>query len=43
VEVRLEEWAGFSACDLRARLGELTAQEVRTIRAVFKHIAGEAT
>lgn len=37
---RVEEWAGLSDAELRLRCGELTAQEVRTVRAVLTAILG---
>jgi hypothetical protein len=37
---RLEEWRHASADELRLRCGELTAQEIRTIRAVINAIVG---
>ncbi len=37
---RLNSWLNASDAELRLRLGELTAQEIRTLRAVLKAIAG---
>jgi len=37
---RLREWHGLSADALRLRCGELTAQEIRSIRAVLNAIVG---
>ena len=35
---RVEAWGEMSDSDLRLRCGELTAQEIRTVRAVLKQI-----
>lgn len=37
---RLKGWIGASSDELRLRCGELTADEVRLVRAVLKAIAG---
>ncbi len=37
---RLREWHGFSSGQLRLRCGELTANEIRTVRAVLSAITG---
>lgn len=37
---RLKSWLNANDAELRLRLGELTAQEIRTLRAVLKAIAG---
>jgi hypothetical protein len=37
-ESRLKEWAELTDAGLRLRLGELTAQEIRTVRAVLAAI-----
>jgi hypothetical protein len=37
---RLLEWHGYSDADLHLRCGELTAQEIRSIRAVLNAIVG---
>lgn len=37
---RLTEWANLSDSALRLRCGELTAQEIRTVRAVLRAIIG---
>lgn len=36
----LNSWLNASDAELRLMLGELTAQEIRTLRAVLKAIAG---
>lgn len=38
---RLNEWHALTNAGLSLRLGELTAQEVRTVRAVLNAIKGE--
>jgi hypothetical protein len=38
---RAVEWNGLTDAGLRLRLGELTAQEIRTLRAVLNAIVGE--
>lgn len=38
---RLREWHGLTDDGLRLRLGELTAQEIRTVRAVLNAILAE--
>jgi hypothetical protein len=38
---RALEWAALSNAGLRLRLGELTAEEIRTVRAVLKAIVGK--
>lgn len=38
---RAVEWHGLTDADLRLRLGELTAQEIRTVRAVLNAIVAE--
>lgn len=37
---RLTEWHALSDAALRLRCGELTAQEIRTVRAVLSAIVG---
>lgn len=37
---RLREWLNLTDAGLRLRCGELTAQEIRTVRAVLNAIAG---
>ena len=39
---RVEEWGEMSDSDLRLRCGELTAQEIRTVRAVLNAILANA-
>lgn len=41
VHERAVEWHGLSDAGLRLRLGEMTAQEIRTVRAVLNAIVGE--
>jgi hypothetical protein len=38
IEEKAREWASLSDSELRLRCGELTAQEIRTIRAVLAAI-----
>ncbi len=38
---RLDEWHALTNADLRLRLGEMTAQEIRTVRAVLNAIKGD--
>lgn len=38
---RAVEWLGLTDAGLRLRLGEITAQEIRTVRAVLNAITGE--
>ena len=40
---RLEEWRKLSDSGLRLRLGEMTAQEIRTVRAVLNAISRPVT
>jgi hypothetical protein len=40
IEDRLNEWLNLTDAGLRLRCGELTAQEIRTVRAVLNAIAG---
>lgn len=40
---RAVEWHGLTDDGLRLRLGEVTAQEIRTVRAVLNAIMGENT
>jgi hypothetical protein len=40
---RLREWHGLTDAELRLRLGELTAQEIRTVRAVLNAILADET
>lgn len=40
---RAAEWHGLTDAGLRLRLGELTAQEIRTVRAVLNAIVAEET
>ena len=40
---RLREWHGLTDAGLRLRLGELTAQEIRTVRAVLNAIVADET
>lgn len=40
---RLREWLNLTDAGLRLRCGELTAQEIRTVRAVLNAIAGANT
>lgn len=35
---RLDEWLRMSPSDMRLRCGEMTAQEIRTVKAVLKNI-----
>lgn len=35
---RLQEWHALTAAGLRLRLGELTSQEIRTVRAVLNAV-----
>jgi hypothetical protein len=37
---RAWEWAHMTDAEMRLRGGEMTAQEIRTVRAVLKHITG---
>lgn len=39
---RAIEWHGLTDADLRLRLGELNAQEIRTVRAVLNAIVGKS-
>lgn len=39
---RAEEWGGLTDAELRLRCGELTAQEIRTVRAVIGAILDNA-
>ena len=39
---RVEAWGEMSDSDLRLRCGELTAQEIRTVRAVLNAISADA-
>jgi len=41
VVTRLREWNRASASELRLRCGELSAQEIRTIRSVLRSILQE--
>ena len=41
VRSRALEWHRMSDADMRLRMGELTAQEIRSIRAVLNHIVGQ--
>lgn len=40
---RATDWHSLTDADLRLRLGELTAQEIRTVRAVLNAILAEET
>lgn len=37
----IERWRGMPDSELRLRCGEMTAQEIRTVRAVLSAIAAE--
>ena len=37
---RVDQWCNLSDADLRLRLGEMTAQELRTVKAVLNSISG---
>lgn len=39
---RVEEWGALSDAELRLRCGELTAKEIRTVRAVLNAILDNA-
>ncbi len=38
---RLNEWSNITDSEMRLRCGEITAQEIRTVRAVLNAIIGE--
>ncbi len=40
---RLHEWANLTDAELRLRCGEMTSQEIRTVRAVLNAILDNVT